>query len=207
MYYRICCCRSCWVVSRLDLLQFAFFFIRTVFGMGTIGLRGWRHEINMVEILARISNFDWSMDWSRAHLKSNLRYLTFCNVMASILINGLFIIGECSQKGNQIVLELVYRVRQNEICFISWAFSQKWRWLRWSPCCFWIGPDCSFSHFVLNWSIFWWASIIFSKIYCKNIGNINIIPNFFCCVLSFLVHIWKILSNIFSFETWVGTFL
>ena len=57
-------CRSCWVVSRLDLLQFAFFFIRTVFGMGTIGLREWRHVINMVEILARISNFDWTVDWS-----------------------------------------------------------------------------------------------------------------------------------------------
>jgi len=40
----------------------------------------------------------------------NFRYLTFCNVMASILINGLFIIGECSQKGKILVLERVYRV-------------------------------------------------------------------------------------------------
>ena len=48
-------------------------------------------------------------------------------------------------------------------------------------------------------------NFIFSEIHCKNFGNINIISNFFCCVLSFLVDLWKILSNIYLFGT--GNFI
>jgi len=47
---------------------------------------------------------------ARNQYGGNFRYLTFCNVMASILINGLFIIGECSQKVKSIAKTLAISI-------------------------------------------------------------------------------------------------
>jgi len=63
---------------------------------------------------------------ARNQYGGNFRYLTFCNVMGSILVNGLFIVGECSQKVKSIAKTLA----------ISMSF------------------PISFAVFVLFWSIY-----------------------------------------------------